>query len=109
MELLPLRRNNQDVFAEVAEFVMDRYLARSERAPLVNPFSFRHYFRFELSSSDTVVVALANWHLWLANCYFADFSSGSQLNVTMLRWLGASLIGINPRGRSTRKLRTSRM
>jgi hypothetical protein len=59
MELLPLRRNNQDVFAEVAEFVMDRYLARSERAPLVNPFSFRHYFRFELSSSDTVVVALA--------------------------------------------------
>jgi hypothetical protein len=33
MELLPLRRNNQDVFAEVAEFVMDCYLARSERAP----------------------------------------------------------------------------
>jgi hypothetical protein len=24
--------------------------------------------------------------LWLANCYFAHFSSGSQLNVTMLRW-----------------------
>jgi hypothetical protein len=22
----------------------------------------------------------------LANCYFAHFSSGSQLNVTMLRW-----------------------
>ncbi len=31
MELLPVRRNNQDVFAEVAEFVMDCYLARSER------------------------------------------------------------------------------
>jgi hypothetical protein len=24
--------------------------------------------------------------VWLANCYFAHFSSGSQLNVTMLRW-----------------------
>jgi hypothetical protein len=24
--------------------------------------------------------------LWLVNCYFAHFSSGSQLNVTMLRW-----------------------
>jgi hypothetical protein len=39
MELLPLLRNNQDQFAEVTEFVMDCYLARSEREVQQYPYT----------------------------------------------------------------------
>ena len=48
---------------------------------------FLHVLQWKLRSRpEPSPEFISDVELWLANCYSAHFSSGSQLNVTMLRW-----------------------